>query len=701
MSAPDALIARLADLAGIAASYRDATGALVATGLDARRSVLAGLGLPTKTAADAQASLERLERRRDALVAPLLVATANKSVSLKLGPSARVGRAVFTLTDETGSVRDCTALACANGVGGVEIELPGLPGGYWRLGLTQGDRKAESLVISAPERCYEPAPLRQGSRSWGVTAQVYSLRSEENLGIGDYGDIAVLAERAAGLGADFLGLSPVHALFASDFSKVSPYSPSSRLFLDVHFINPSLVAGYSERVAQRLLGTPDARKRLAALRNAALVDRQASWELKLPLLEALWQDGVRDDAGFAAFRAAGGEDLQAHALFEALAEHFKVQGAQWVGEWPHAFRDAGSGCVRRFSVEHEERVAFHTWLQYEAERQLAAAQASARGAGMAIGLFCDLAVGIDRAGSELWATPERFAPTLSIGAPPDPLGPEGQNWGLPPFNPFGMEEDGLYAFRRMAAATMRRAGAIRIDHAFQLARLFLIPEGAPASEGAYVAMPFEALLAVLRLESHRARCMVIAEDLGTGPKGFSDAIMGSGLYSYRVLPFEREADAAFKPPNAYPRRALAVLTTHDLPTFRGWWRGVDIDMRQTVGRMSPAEASSEQEERVRDRERLTAALTAERLLSPHLAPAEPPVEAACVYLGRSTAALAAIQLEDAAGELNQANLPGPGTDHPNWQRKLSLDLTELTSPGGSLARLGALLANEGRGRRGA
>ncbi len=697
MSAHDALVVRLADLAGVAAGYRNAAGTLVDTGLDARRAVLAGLGLPNETLADTQASVERLERRRDRLAAPLIVAKAGQSLTLRLGPGARAGRTVFNLTDEAGIVREGTALASVDASGGMQIEIPALPGGYWRLRSSQGHRHAESLIISAPERCYEPAPLTQGRRSWGVTAQVYSLRSDENFGIGDYGDIAVLAARAASLGADFLGLSPVHALFASDFTKMSPYSPSSRLFLDVQFINPSLVAGFADSAARRLLETPDVQEALVGLRDAPLVDRQASWKLKLPLLDALWREVGRDDIGFAAFRAAGGHDLQAHALFEALAEHFKAQGAHWVGDWPEAYREASSEGVRRFAAEHEDKTAFHAWLQYEADRQLAAAQDKARGAGMDIGLFCDLAVGVDRAGSELWAAPERFASKLSIGAPPDQLGPEGQNWGLPPFSPIAMEEDGLAAFRRMAAAAMRHAGAIRIDHAFQLARLFLIPEGAPTSEGAYVAMPFEALLAVLRVESHRARCMVIAEDLGTGPEGFSDAIMAGGLYSYRVLPFEREADSAFKPPAAYPRRALAVLTTHDLPTFRGRWRGLDIDMRQTAGRMSPAQAASEQEERVRDRDRLTAALTAERLLPPDPAPAEPPVEAACVYLGRSTAALAAIQLEDAAGELNQPNLPGLGTDHPNWQRKLSLDLAELTAPGRSLARLGALLANEGRG----
>ena len=233
--------------------------------------------------------------------------------------------------------------------------------------------------------------------------------------------------------------------------------------------------------------------------------------------------------------------------------------------------------------------AFHAWLQWLADRQLGQAAERAHAAGLPIGLYRDLAVGADGGGSEIWATPERYAPGCPSARRPDPLGPQGQDWGLPPFNPLTLEEQGLAAFRDLVSANMRHAGAIRIDHAFQLQRLFLIPSGAPASQGAYVDYPFEAMLAVLRVESHRARCLVIAEDLGTAPEGFSDAIMESGVLSYRVLPFERTG-SAFKKPDEYPRSALAVITTHDLPTFTGWWRGLDIDLRQTLGIFDPKTA---------------------------------------------------------------------------------------------------------------
>lgn len=699
MSSHDALVAKLADLAGVAATYIDAAGARVETPLQARRAVLHGLRIEVDNEARAREVLACFERRRALPLSPFYAVITGLTARIPWSGPQLLDRIDFVLTDENGSAREGRGRIQSDRIGRYLI-LPALPSGYWQLRVASGDTACESLLICAPPRCYVPASVTRGARRWGVTAQVYSLRSRDNFGIGSYGDLADLAVGAAELGADFLGLNPVHALFTADLTKISPYSPSSRRFLDAQLLDPTRPPRSAEREAPAL---EEAEMQLvvAALRDAVLVDRAASWRAKLPMLESVWQASRDvDNRDFAEFRAAGGQPLMMHATFEALSEHFAAAGAAWVGEWPDVFRRAETEAVDQFTKAHRDRIDFHAWLQWQADRQLGEAHEAAREAGMGIGLFRDLAVGVDPAGSDVWSMPEHFATGLSIGAPPDLLGPEGQNWGLPPFDPLVMERTGLVAFRDMVAANMRHAGAIRIDHAFQLQRLYLIPKGATATDGAYCAMPFEALLAVLRLESHRARCMVIAEDLGTSPVGFSDAIMASGLYSYRVLQFEREASGHFKPPEAYPERALAVLTTHDLPTFRGWWRGLDLDMRHATGRVSTLDAETAQEERVLDRARLTEALVSQSLLPIGDPPVDPPLEAATVYLGRARSALTAIQLEDAAGELNQANLPGPSTGHPNWQRKLSLDVRELVAPGGSLARVGALLADEGRsGRR--
>ena len=698
MSEHDRLVERLGDLVGIGRSYRDAFGKEVETSPDSRRAILSGFGLDTGTEAAARDSLARVEAVREALLPPLLPARSGTRPRVPVR-APRGAQAVWRLTDESGGGREGRALLGATDEGGI-LELPPLAAGYHRLEIEADGRSAAALLVAAPAHCFEPEPIRQGAKLWGVTAQLYALRSERNFGIGDYTDVARAAGGAGGMGASFLGLSPVHALFAADRTKISPYSPSSRLFLETLFIDPTRVDGFEGSEAARLWADGDLQARLATLREGPLIDHAASWELKRPLLEALWADFRRAGSpAFDAFRREAGEALDAHATFEALSEHFRREERYWLGDWPEAFRRRDSDAVRRFAAENGERVGYHAWLQWIADRQLAQAHGAARGAGMGIGLYRDLAVGADRGGSEIWAHPDRFAATLSIGAPPDLLGPQGQNWGLPPFNPLALEAQGLAAFRAMVSANMRHAGAIRIDHAFQLQRLFLIPPGASAAEGAYVAYPFEAILAVLRLESRRARCLVIAEDLGTGPEGFSDAIMGAGIYSYRVLPFEREHDGAFKRPRAYPDRALAVVTTHDLPTFRGWWRGLDVDLRQTHGIYDVEASERERVNRDREREQLAEALAEEDLLPSAEPPTEPPLEASIAYLARTPSALVGIQLEDAGGELNQANMPGPDTGHPNWRRRLTRDIEDIVAPGGDLAKLGAVLAREGRGER--
>jgi (1->4)-alpha-D-glucan 1-alpha-D-glucosylmutase len=696
MSQHDDIISELADLIGVADAYRDLRGEVVRTSLGSKLAVLEGLGLEIATAAQAREALARVRGLKNGLVPSLISAEAGRPVNVALRHVTGAA-VVWRLQDEAGAAREGRA-TIRMGPGGATITLPALRPGYHELQVEIEGRSHRATIIAAPRRCWEPRALREGARLWGTTVQIYSLRSARNLGIGDYTDVADLAVGTAEFGASFLGLSPVHALFSADRTKISPYSPSSRLFLETIFIDPQAVEVRAASEAARRLANPDFRARLEALRQAPLIDHAAVWDLKRPVLEALWTDFQRqgNQREFAAFRRQGGEPLEAHATFEALSEHFRAQGRWWLGDWPESFRRAGSRDVQSFRESNAERVAFHAWLQWLADRQLGDAAARARSAGMSIGLYRDLAVGADAGGSEIWAHPDRFAPGLSVGSPPDPFGPQGQNWGLPPFNPLTLEEQGLAAFRALVTANMRHAGAIRIDHAFQLQRLFLVPAGQAPSQGAYVAYPFEAMLAVLRLESNRARSLVIAEDLGTGPEGFSDAIMASGILSYRVLWFERDG-AAFKRPEDYPRSSLAVFTTHDLPTFRGWWRGLDIDLRQTLGIHSREAADHDRTARTGDLGEFSGALAAEGILPSRDTPEEPPFEAMMRYLARTPSVLVGVQIEDVSGELNQANLPGQDQSHPNWKRRLGTDLEALIAPGSDLAKLAAALTAEGRG----
>ncbi|WP_230530911.1 malto-oligosyltrehalose synthase [Microvirga roseola] len=689
MSELNALLERMAALVGISSSYTDAFGKSVQITPETRRALLAGLGLDIETESAAQDSLARLEQLKGGAVPAVIPVEAEQPGKIRLRNSP--GPVAWHLAEENGATHEGRLAKGASA-----LEIPALPMGYHWLRIGE----VQATVIAAPAKCWQPESLERGARLWGTTAQIYSLRSEDDYGIGDYTDVALAAEGVGALGGAFLGLSPAHALFTSDRSKISPYSPSSRLFLEPLYIDPAAVKGFAESGAARLLDEPDMQQRLARLKSSQLIDYAAVWALKRPLLDALWSHfrETGDHAAFEAFRQECGEALEAHATFEMLSEHFREQGRHWLGEWPEAYRDAKSDEVRRLSAEKSERVAFHAWLQWLADCQFEDAAERARAAGMPVGLYRDLAVGADSGGSEIWATPDRFAPTLSVGAPPDPLGPQGQDWGLPPFNPLTLEEQGLAAFRDLVTANMRHAGAIRIDHAFQLQRLFLIPSGAPASQGAYIDYPFEAMLAVLRVESHRNRCLVIGEDLGTGPEGFSDAIMEAGILSYRVLPFERE-EAAFKKPEDYPRSALAVFTTHDLPTFVGWWRGLDVDLRQTFGIFDPETAAREHAARMADRRHFAQALAEENLLPSPGAPEEPPLEEAMRYLARTRSALAGLQIEDASGELNQPNLPGMDVGHPNWRRRLSNTVESITAPGSLMARLAVVMAEEGRDAR--
>ncbi|WP_430910239.1 malto-oligosyltrehalose synthase [Methylobacterium sp. sgz302541] len=687
---------RLADLVGVADGYTDAFGQPVETSLETRRGLLDALGFAVGSEEEIARSLATVEAQRRGLVPPLIPVEARRGV--KVPVRARDGALVWRLTDERGATREGREVL--NGEG-AQLELPPLTPGYHRLSVSHGEERAQAWVIAAPQRCWRPrAYADEGASDWGLAAQLYGLRSSQNLGIGTYADAGRAAHDAALRGASFLGLSPVHALFESDRTKISPYSPSSRLFLETLFIEPGALPGFAGSKAEALLACSSSR--LEALRDAALVDHQGVWDVLSPVLRAFWEESdarAGADPDFETFRILGGENLEAHATFEALSEHFRAQGAHWLGDWPEEYRRAGTQAVARFAAEQDEAVSYHAWLQFLADRQLEEASELALAGGMRLGLYRDLAVGADRGGSEVWSHPERFANRVSIGAPPDLLAPKGQDWGLPAFDPLAMERDGLAAFRALVRANMRHAGAIRIDHAFQLARLFLIPLSGSARDGAYVAMPFEPMLAVLRLESHRNQCLVIAEDLGTAPAGFSDALMQAGILSYRILAFEREHDGAFKAPGAYPRDALTAITTHDLPTFVGWWRGVDTDTRQSLGLYDSDRADAERGERVRERGRLTDALASEQLLPGYEPPEAAPFEAAARYLARAPSMLTAVQYEDVVSELSQANVPGSTEGYPNWRRKLDRSLEAIAAPGGPLAKLAAALSAENRGPR--
>jgi 4-alpha-glucanotransferase len=603
------------------------------------------------------------------------------------------------------------------------MPLPGgLPLGYHRLDLEAGKTSAQTSLIVAPDRCFLPAQLGPGARSWGLSCQLYGLQSERNWGIGDFSDLATLSRAAGQCGAAVVGINPLHALFAAEPHHVSPYSPSSRSQLDYLYIDVTAVPGFAEEDASReLIEGQRFGATFWAARSAALIDYGAVAACKRPVLELLFSRFQSRDLGadgtarttrgmeFREFQRRGGQALADFAVFEVLQEHYVCKDRQfsWYS-WPAPMRNPRSPRVADFAAAHRNRVEFFQYLQWEADRQLAAASAAGRAAGLSVGLYRDLAVGADPNGAEAWADQELVAPGASIGAPPDALSRGGQDWGLAPINPAVLRRQGFAPFIAALRANMRHAGVLRIDHVMSLNRLYWIPSGMQARAGAYVNYPFKDLVRLLALESQRHACAVVGEDLGTVPEGFRGAMQSANVLSYRIFVFERRQDGGFVPPPEYPALAAASAATHDIATLKGFWLGTDIAWRRRLGLYPDRHAlEAEAAERYRDRRLLLEALVQERLLTQEqsrtlLREDGGPVystelrDAILAYLAGSRSRLMLVQLEDVISETEQANLPGTIEAHPNWRRRLSRSLEQILE-GEDLRRVAGLV-EEGRRR---
>lgn len=578
--------------------------------------------------------------------------------------------------------------------------------GYHELAIHAPGRSEGWIckVIVVPERAYEPAALRQGERSWGVSVQLYALRSERNWGIGDFGDLRRLAWKAGRRGADLVGLNPLHALFPSDPDQYSPYRPSNRSFLNVLYIDvPAIEEAPDCEPLQRLVRDPAFSARLERLRSMARVDYGAVAEVKLAALRLLYTEFRSEHLGkntararqFQAFVTEAGPALETHALFEALHAHFALRDAGSTGwhDWPPEYRDPCSDAVMRFALKHREAIDFYQYLQWIADAQLADAHAAALDAGMRIGLYRDLAVGVSPGGSEAWANQNLYAAGASIGAPPDPLALKGQDWGLPPLDPRRLRRQAFAEFSHLMRANMRDCGALRIDHVMGLMRLWWVPESSDATGGAYVYYPFRELLGIVALESQRARCLVIGEDLGTVPDEIRAALPAAAIYSYRVLMFEKRPDGTFKTPAEYPRRSLATVSTHDLPPLFSFWDLSDIALREKLALYPDTQmAAHTAAERDRDKNALLEALAQQGLGEFSVdALQEPAMTAIHRYLARSEAAIAMAQPEDWLGMTDPVNVPGTSTqDFPNWRRKLNTDIDGMLDHPGARAIFAAL-----------
>ncbi|MEA3120848.1 MAG: 4-alpha-glucanotransferase, partial [Paraburkholderia sp.] len=588
-------VERLAMRAGFEVQWRDAHGRKRRVPQETLTVLLAALGLPCFTPDEAKESLAALDTEQRARSLPPLV-TAQCNLPIALPANAIASSSLYRIELEDGEVIE-GRLSGPNAQTALLAPIAE-PGYHW---LTLGDQRVRLAV--APPQCHTARDACRTARIagadspalWGIGAQLYGLRRMGDGGIGDFTSLAAFAAESARRGAHALAVSPVHAMFSADTAKFSPYSPSSRLFLNIAHIDPAAMFG--AQALQDALDALGASEAWAALEAQPLIDWPHGVELRLKILRKQFERFCAHDraqrsasaARFDAFCAHGGRPLEDHARFEVLDARQRAQhGHTHWREWPAELADPRRAEVDTLAREHRHEIEFHLFLQWLAAVGLAQAQRAAREAGMAIGLIADLAVGCDSAGSHAWSYHDDMLQGVSVGAPPDLFNQAGQAWGLTTFSPRAMRNQGFAAFIDMLRAAFAHAGGLRIDHVLGLQRLWLVPEGARPAQGAYLTYPLDDLLRLIALESWRHQAIVIGEDLGTVPPGFRDRLAEHGLLGMRVLWFERtEKGGGFRAPVQWGTRSLATTTTHDLPTVAGWWQGHDIDWRHRIGQTAP------------------------------------------------------------------------------------------------------------------
>jgi 4-alpha-glucanotransferase len=692
---PNETIVTLATRAGFEVEWQDAHHTTQHVPDSTLAVLLDRMGLPCGNATQIRQSAAALEAELSGRkMPPLMTAEIGRGIAL---PAAAVkSGSHYRIELESGSIIDGRFTAPK---GEEALLAPIDEPGYHTLVINE---QRVTLAV-APRRCYtaddawrtlHPDDTKKTPPLWGVAAQLYGLRRTGDGGIGDYSALAQVATESGKRGAHALAVSPTHAMFSAEPNRFSPYSPSSRLWLNVTHIDPAAVFGAD--AARDALNAAQAADAWSQLEDLKLIDWPNAVTLKLKVLRTLYEHFSQNERlqhtpralEFHGFCERAGRALEDHARFEALqAAQLSQEGGHghW-RDWPDALRDPRSPEVEAFAEAHRYEVDFHLFLQWLAAKGLSHAQQAAHDAGMAVGLIADLAVGCDSAGSHAWSYRDDMLQGVSVGAPPDLFNQAGQAWGLTTFSPRAMRTQGFSAFIDMLRAAFAHAGGIRIDHILGLRRLWLVPEGESARNGAYLRYPLEDLLRLIALESWRHRSIVIGEDLGTVPPGFRERLDEHGIAGIRVLWFEGAQDGdGFKPPYEWDRNAVGTTTTHDLPTVAGWWRGSDITWRNKIGQTmaradgrDPEEAA--QEERAKDRAKLwhafqQAGVAASGVTAP---PAESaPVDEALAFVAATPGPLVTFPLEDLLALVDQPNLPGSIDEHPNWRRRLSLPVDEL------------------------
>lgn len=572
---------------------------------------------------------------------------------------------------------------------------PNLPLGYHNLILKTQNKQFKCRIIIAPERCYQPVELEQKKKLWGSFIQLYTLKSAQNWGIGDFGDLKMFLQKIQPYQADFIGLNPIHALFPANPDSASPYSPSSRQWLNIIYININQLPEFQQSEdAQQWFKQSEIQTQLSELRQQEWIDYPKVMALKLAALRLAFANFQQNPTAtryqaFEQFLQQGGESLQAQATFDALHQYLSDNFCeQWGWNcWADVYQDLHSEAVQNFRRKNADEVTFYSWLQFCADEQLSECHEICRINKMPIGMYRDLAVGVTGNGAETWINKTLFCLEASVGAPPDILAPQGQNWGLTPMNPHILQQQAYQPFIDLLRANMKNSGALRIDHIMSLLRLWWIPKGDSAINGTYIRYPIEDLIAILSLESQRHKSLIIGEDLGTVPKEIISKLKNAGILSYKIFYFEFDQHGQSLHLQDYPYQAMTTLSTHDLPTINGYWRGYDFELGERFGIYpNPQILAKLKQDRINAKIKIL-----DRLRENHIEIENNINETLSSsiskhfnhqlqnYVANVNTALFGLQPEDWLDMTEPVNIPGTSTQYANWRRKLSKDLDEIFS----------------------
>ena len=707
-----ARIEQLAALYGVSGEYLDWAGNPVSVPTEYKVPILEAMGVEISSDdAITRSCQDKLINDWSQLIPSVLVMTQGeaKSVPLNLKSEQTEIHLIGALELETGETLplsiDTASLETdsVETIQGVEYhrliwQLPrDLALGYHQLSLKSRNLSAESLVIVAPATCHEPEKLARGKKIWGSSVQLYTIRTDHDWGMGDFSSLKFLAKELAGQGADIIGLNPIHALYSANPHHCSPYSPSSRNFINPLYLDITAIADFKTcEDAERKFTDKGFQELLAQARATDYVDYGLVAHLKYEFLELLFEHFTanhlnKDSSRARAFRKYcenRGESLKQHALYEVIYTHYKaIDFNNWGWPcWEDLFQQSDSNAVNEFASQNQNKIDYFMYLQWLAEQQLAEAQQAAVDAGMLVGIYRDLAVGVDSGGSDVWSSPDVYCLNAGAGAPPDAVAPQGQNWGLPPFNPDTLQEHRYTPFIEMVRANMSHCGALRIDHVMGLLRLWWCPKGKTADYGAYVYYPLEDLLSIIKLESHRHQCLVFGEDLGTVPPEIEAALPPARFYSNEVVLFECLGDT-FTQPEAFKTVALTCISNHDIPTFKAWWECLDLDLRCQLGIYDHDKTESEKANRHREKAALLRTMIESGEAPWGMNPddihsmtfSRDLLEKLHYFLARTASLIVTVQLEDVLEVETPVNIPGTTDEYLNWRRKLPSTLETIFS----------------------